>query len=203
MYGCRCVFESFSVSTGIFECHHFHPIHFLRYCSPTVARATLLSACQLGITSEVKGKLAKSGYFGENGQMYHGIPMLFSATLCSSFFANIVANPFDVVKSRLQNMPITADGKAMYSGMADCFVKSVRLEGPAVLFSGFTPAFVKVSLFRVLIDIVSIVKPSRKVLIKICFVSLACPIHRNFIDSRGQAYQGPYWKGCSVMIGEM
>lgn len=115
-----------------------------RGATPTVARATLLSACQLGITSEVKGKLAKSGYFGENGQMYHGIPMLFCATLCSSFCANIVANPFDVVKSRLQNMPITADGKVLYSGMADCFVKSVKSEGPAVLMSGFTPAFVKV-----------------------------------------------------------
>ena len=121
-----------------------------RGATPTVARATLLSACQLGVTSEVKGKLARSGYFGENGQLYGGIPMLFCATLVSSFCANIVANPFDVVKSRMQNMPIRADGTAAYSSMADCFVKSVRSEGPAVLMSGFTPAFVKLAPYTVI-----------------------------------------------------
>ena len=121
-----------------------------RGATPTVARATLLSACQLGVTSEVKGKLARSGFFGEGGQLYGGIPMLFCATLCSSFCANIVANPFDVVKSRMQNMPIRADGTAAYSSMADCFVKSVRSEGPAVLYSGFVPAFVKLAPYTVI-----------------------------------------------------
>jgi len=121
-----------------------------RGATPTVARATLLSACQLGVTSEVKENLAKSGYFGEKGQMFHGLPMMFCATLCSSFCANIVANPFDVVKSRMQNMAISADGKAMYSGMVDCFVKSVKAEGPTVLYAGFTPAFIKLAPYTVI-----------------------------------------------------
>jgi len=121
-----------------------------RGATPTVLRATLLSACQLGVTSEVKGKLARSGYFGENGQACGGLPMLFCATLCSSFCANIVANPFDVVKSRVQNMPIQADGTVLYSSMADCFVKSVKNEGPAVLMSGFVPAFVKLAPYTVI-----------------------------------------------------
>ena len=121
-----------------------------RGATPTVLRATLLSACQLGVTSEVKGKLARSGVFGENGSYGGGIPMLFCATLCSSFCANIVANPFDVIKSRMQNMPINANGTAVYSGMADCFVKSVKNEGPAVLMSGFVPAFVKLAPYTVI-----------------------------------------------------
>mmetsp|Transcript_79 Transcript_79/g.109 ORF Transcript_79/g.109 Transcript_79/m.109 type:complete len:94 (+) Transcript_79:2-283(+) len=75
---------------------------------------------------------------------------MFCATLCSSFCANIVANPFDVVKSRMQNMTISADGKAMYSGMADCFVKSVKAEGPTVLYAGFTPAFIKLAPYTVI-----------------------------------------------------
>lgn len=69
-----------------------------RGATPTVVRATLLSACQMGVTSEVKGRLAKSGLFGENGQWLYGYPMMFCSTLVSSFCANIVANPFDVVK---------------------------------------------------------------------------------------------------------
>lgn len=121
-----------------------------RGASPTVARATLLSACQLGVTSEVKSKLVKSGIFGQKGELFHGLPLMFCATLCSSFAANIVANPFDVVKSRMQNMAIAADGAAMYSGMVDCFITSVRTEGIFVLYSGFTPAFVKLAPYTVI-----------------------------------------------------
>ena len=121
-----------------------------RGATPTVARATLLSACQMGVTSEAKATLSKSGYFGENGQWLNGYPMMFCATLISSFCANCVANPFDVVKSRMQNMKIAADGTAMYSNMVDCFVKSIRSEGPMVMWAGFTPAFIKLAPYTII-----------------------------------------------------
>lgn len=119
--------------------------------APTVARATLLSSCQMGVTSQVKGYLIQSGRFGPDGQWLHGFPMLFCATLCSSFCANVVANPFDVVKSRMQQMPLPKPGEApMYLDMRDCFVKSIRAEGPTVLLKGFTPAFVKLAPYTVI-----------------------------------------------------
>uniref|UniRef100_A0A7S2I294 Mitochondrial carrier protein n=1 Tax=Helicotheca tamesis TaxID=374047 RepID=A0A7S2I294_9STRA len=121
-----------------------------RGATPTVLRATLLSACQLGVTSEIKNKLSKSGFFGKDGGAFHGLPVMFVSTLCSSFAANVVANPFDVVKSRMQNMPIAADGSAAYSSMMDCFVKSIKSEGVLVLWSGFTPAFVKLAPYTVI-----------------------------------------------------
>jgi solute carrier family 25 (mitochondrial oxoglutarate transporter), member 11 len=131
-----------------------------RGATPTVARATLLSSCQMGITSEVKMKLVQSGWFGPDGQWLHGYPMMTIATLVSSFCANVVANPFDVVKSRLQNMAVqtgTAGSSSsmtsappMYSGMLDCFVKSIRAEGIMVLYAGFTPAFVKLAPYSII-----------------------------------------------------
>jgi solute carrier family 25 oxoglutarate transporter 11 len=121
-----------------------------RGATPTVMRATLLSACQMGVTSEAKLFLANSGYFGPNGEWMNGYPKMFVATLFSSFCANIVANPFDVIKSRLQNMVINADGTSMYRGMADCFVKSVKADGPMVLYAGFTPAFVKLAPYSII-----------------------------------------------------
>ena len=36
--------------------------------------------------------------------------------------------PLDLVKTRLQNQQIAADGSKMYSGMADCFRKTYRAE---------------------------------------------------------------------------
>mmetsp|Transcript_7017 Transcript_7017/g.17304 ORF Transcript_7017/g.17304 Transcript_7017/m.17304 type:complete len:368 (+) Transcript_7017:293-1396(+) len=124
-----------------------------RGATPTVARATLLSACQMGVTSQTKGYLIESGYFGPGGQYGNGIPMLFCATLVSSFCANIVANPFDVIKSRLQNMSIpdpSSGQKPMYGGMKDCFIKSLQADGPLVLWRGFVPAFVKLAPYSVI-----------------------------------------------------
>lgn len=127
------------------------PTKLWRGATPTVARATLLSAASLGVTSQAKLYLSESGWFGINGSMMGGIPMMFCATLLSSFCANIVANPFDVIKSRMQQMAVAADGSApLYSSMVDCFAKSIRAEGPMVLYKGFTPAFVKLAPYSII-----------------------------------------------------
>lgn len=125
-------------------------VNLWRGAAPTVARATLLSACSMGITSEAKEKLSDSGYFGPNGQWLHGYPVMFVATTISSFFANLTSNPFDVMKSRLQNMTIAADGSAKYNGLVDCFVKSIKTEGVLVLWKGFTPAFIKLAPYSII-----------------------------------------------------
>jgi len=50
------------------------------------------------------------------------------------------------MQSRVQNIPIPKAGEApMYTGMLDCLRKSVAAEGPLVLTSGFTPAFIKLA----------------------------------------------------------
>lgn len=121
-----------------------------RGATPTVARATLLSSASLGVTSQAKVNLISSGYFGTNGEYMGGIPLLFCATLISSFCANVVANPLDVIKSRLQNMAVTQQQQPMYNGTIDCFVKSIRAEGPMVLWAGFVPAFVKLAPYSVI-----------------------------------------------------
>lgn len=121
-----------------------------RGAAPTVLRATLLSSCQMGVTSQAKDYFSDSGWFGLKGQWLGGLPMMFCSTLVSSFCANIVANPFDVVKSRMQQMPIAADGTALYSNMGDCFLKSIRNEGITVLYKGFTPAFVKLAPYTII-----------------------------------------------------
>jgi solute carrier family 25 oxoglutarate transporter 11 len=123
--------------------------------APTVIRATLLSSASLGVTSQAKTELSKSGLFGPDGQWAGGFPLLFCATLISSFCANVVANPFDVVKSRLQNMvipPATEQGRSLprYSGVMDCFAKSIQAEGIMVLWAGFVPAFLKLAPYSII-----------------------------------------------------
>ncbi|GAX22181.1 solute carrier family 25 (mitochondrial oxoglutarate transporter), member 11 [Fistulifera solaris] len=116
-----------------------------RGATPTVVRAILVSACSLGITSEVKEQLSASEYFGEQGQWLQGYPVLFLATTISSFFANLVSTPFDVLKSRYQNHTVSG-----YKSVWDCFVKSIRAHGFGVLWKGFTPAFVKLAPYSII-----------------------------------------------------
>jgi len=126
------------------------PPALFRGAPATVLRACLLSACAMGITSEIKMRLSGSGFFGENGNLLAGVPLLFIATLISSFAANIVANPFDVVKSRMQNMAVEKDGSTQYKSMLDCFVQTVGNEGLTSLYSGFVPAFLKLAPYTVI-----------------------------------------------------
>jgi len=112
--------------------------------TPTIIRATLLSSAVLGCYSEVKEQLHTKlpTVFPDK----NGIPLMFTGTVFASFVANGVSNPFDVVKSRVQNMPRPQPGQQpQYAGMADCFVKSVKGEGPMVLMRGFVPAFLKLA----------------------------------------------------------
>jgi solute carrier family 25 oxoglutarate transporter 11 len=111
----------------------------------TVLRACLLSACAMGITSEAKMRLSGTGFFGADGKSYGGVPLLFVATLISSLAANIVANPFDVVKSRMQQ-----DASGKYSSMLDCFLQTAGGEGVLKLWSGFLPAFLKLAPYTVI-----------------------------------------------------
>ena len=114
----------------------------------TVLRAMLLSACVLGIGSEIKQFLTESGHFGADGKLFHGLPLIFVATLCSSFCANIVSNPLDVVKSRMMNQ--NKSSSVQYSGMMDCFGKIIKDEGVVKLWSGFVPAFVKLAPYTII-----------------------------------------------------
>lgn len=116
----------------------------------TVLRAMVLSACALGIASEIKTKLTNSGVFGSDGQMLGGFPLLFVAFLTSSFVANIAANPFDVVKSRTQNQKVEKDGSTKYKSMVDCFFKILSEEGVFKLWAGFVPAFLKLAPYNII-----------------------------------------------------
>mmetsp|Transcript_1176 Transcript_1176/g.2567 ORF Transcript_1176/g.2567 Transcript_1176/m.2567 type:complete len:312 (-) Transcript_1176:192-1127(-) len=118
----------------------------------TVMRAMVLSACVLGCSSEIKMRLTATGLFGTEGNLIlGGLPLLFIATLISSFIANIFSNPFDVVKSRVQNQKADPKtGELPYNGTLDCFLKIIAKDGVPKLWAGFVPAFVKLAPYTII-----------------------------------------------------
>lgn len=116
-----------------------------RGVGPTILRAMSLSSVTLAMTSELKERLpmvAPALSASPTGTMV-------VSTVIASFWATVASQPFDVVKSQMQNMKVGSDGVPPYSGSVDCAAKLFR-QSPLTLMKGFTPAFVKLTPYTVL-----------------------------------------------------
>ena len=58
--------------------------------------------------------------------------------------ACIVGSPVDVVKSR-----VMGDSVGAYSGTLDCFVKTLKNDGPMAFYKGFIPNFARLGSWNV------------------------------------------------------
>jgi hypothetical protein len=107
---------------------------------PTCSRAAVLAASELATYDEIKHQLTTpDNWFPDlpEGPILH-----VSTGVCAGFVSAVCSSPFDVVKSRVMNQAVGADGKGLkYSGMLDCFRKSIAAEGPFCLWKGFWPNF--------------------------------------------------------------
>lgn len=115
-----------------------------RGCIPTMGRAMVVNAAQLASYSQAKQYLISSGYFKE------GIQLHFVASMMSGFITTVASMPVDIAKTRLQNMKVSADGKAEYRGTVDVLSRVVRQEGLFALWKGFTPYFCRLGPHTVL-----------------------------------------------------
>ena len=109
--------------------------------APTILRATFLNSSLLAITSQLKPEVASRTGWAETD-----VKNMFCSTLVASLFSTACSQPFDVVKSRIQQ----ASSPTAYKGMVNCARQSVTAEGVTVLWRGFTPAFVKLAPFSII-----------------------------------------------------
>jgi solute carrier family 25, member 34/35 len=57
----------------------------------------------------------------------------------------VAMNPADVISTRLYNQGVTSTGKGIYySGVIDCFVKILKVEGFAGFYKGFWPHYIRI-----------------------------------------------------------
>lgn len=115
-----------------------------RGCIPTMGRAMVVNAAQLASYTQAKLYLLKTGHFDE------GIKLHFTASMFSGFLTTVASMPVDIAKTRLQNMKVSADGKAEYRGTIDVLSRVVRQEGVFALWKGFTPYFCRLGPHTVL-----------------------------------------------------
>lgn len=105
---------------------------------PTVIRAMATNFGQLTFFAETKAQLQHHTEI--RGQMQSVV-----ASGVAGFFAAFFSLPFDFVKTRLQRQQKGSDGRVQYKGMADCFVKVAKLEGPLRFYRGFGTYFLRMA----------------------------------------------------------
>lgn len=97
-----------------------------------VGRASTLAAAEMASYDAIKPIMQKQF------ELQDGLQLHAATATWAGFIAAFVANPFDVVKSRVMN------GRGEYGGMVDCFQKTISKEGVGSLWKGFIPAWGRV-----------------------------------------------------------
>ncbi|KAK1565282.1 hypothetical protein Q3G72_023186 [Acer saccharum] len=104
---------------------------------PNVARNAIINAAELASYDQVKQTILKIPGFTDNV-----VTHLF-AGLGAGFFAVCIGSPVDVVKSRMM-------GDAVYKSTLDCFIKTLKKEGPLAFYKGFLPNFGRLGSWNVI-----------------------------------------------------
>jgi len=110
---------------------------------PTIARAIVVNAVQLGTYSQAKETIKSTA------NMEDGLKLHFCAAMVSGLLTTIASMPVDIVKTRLQNQKFI-DGKPEYKGIADVLGRIVKQEGFFRLWSGFFPYYFRLGPHTVL-----------------------------------------------------
>lgn len=83
--------------------------------------------------------------FVEKQWMRDSTPLHILASLCGGFTGIVCNHPFDLVRNRLYNQPLTADGKGvLYDGVRDCMKKLAKTEGLKGFYRGFVAHYMRV-----------------------------------------------------------
>lgn len=91
------------------------------------------SAAQLPVYNVTKALIK------DNNLLEEGATLHLTASTVAGFGVAVVMNPWDVILTRIYNQK-----GDLYKGPIDCFMKTVRIEGPRALYKGF-----QAQLFRI------------------------------------------------------
>ncbi|KAL2336981.1 hypothetical protein Fmac_011427 [Flemingia macrophylla] len=104
---------------------------------PNIARNGIINAAELASYDQVKQTILKIPGFTDN------VVTHLLAGLGAGFFAVCVGSPVDVVKSRMM-------GDSSYKSTLDCFVKTLKNDGPFAFYKGFIPNFGRLGSWNVI-----------------------------------------------------
>ena len=118
---------------------------FYRGSVPNVQRAVLVNAGELAAYDTAKRFLIGKMGFSDNTWCF------MTASVMSGFCSTILSCPADVVKSKL----MSGAGGTAYSGVLDCYVKTVQRDGFLAIYRGFIPTWMRLGPWHLIFWITS------------------------------------------------
>ncbi|KAL7264347.1 hypothetical protein ACSBR1_002320 [Camellia fascicularis] len=104
---------------------------------PNIARNAIINAAELASYDQVKETILKIPGFTDSVFTH------LLAGLGAGFFAVCIGSPVDVVKSRMM-------GDSIYKSTLDCFIRTLKTEGPFAFYKGFLPNFGRLGIWNVI-----------------------------------------------------
>ncbi|KAB1251144.1 Mitochondrial uncoupling protein 3 [Camelus dromedarius] len=105
---------------------------------PNITRNAIVNCAEMVTYDVIKEKLLDYHLLTDN------FPCHFVSAFGAGFCATVVASPVDVVKTRYMNsLP------GQYHSPLDCMLKLVTQEGPTAFYKGFTPSFLRLGAWNV------------------------------------------------------
>jgi len=108
---------------------------FYRGVEINIARACVLNATKMGCYDMAKGVVVDA-----TGWKRKDIQTSFSAAFIAGFFMTCTVAPFDMLRTKLMSQPTD---KKIYTGLVDCFTKTVKKDGVISLWRGFVPIWAR------------------------------------------------------------
>ncbi|KAM9078865.1 putative mitochondrial transporter UCP3 isoform X2 [Balaenoptera ricei] len=105
---------------------------------PNITRNAIINCAEMVTYDVIKEKLLDYHLLTDN------FPCHFISAFGAGFCATVVASPVDVVKTRYMNSP-----PGHYRSPFDCMLKMVTQEGPTAFYKGFTPSFLRLGAWNV------------------------------------------------------
>lgn len=105
---------------------------------PNIYRNAVINCFELSSYDQFKTIAVRNYNFQPDNKLIHIICGFLSGIIAVTF-----ASPFDVAKTRIMN-----DTDKRYKGFLNCLVKSVKNEGFFVLYSGYIPNLIRISIWN-------------------------------------------------------
>ena len=105
---------------------------------PTIIRAMSMNFGQLAFFSESKFQLKKRTKLSPEAKTA-------AAAGIAGMAGAFISQPFDFVKTRLQNQSTVAGKPAVYSGIFDCFIRVIKTDGFLRLYRDIGPYFLRIA----------------------------------------------------------
>jgi len=116
---------------------------FWKGVGPNIVRNAIINAAELATYDQAKQYAVEWG-FRDNILTHVG------CSLTAGFVATCCGSPADVIKTRVMNQKVNADGTKLYRSAPHALVKIVREEGLFALYKGFLPNFARIGTWNVI-----------------------------------------------------